>query len=677
MKNQFVKRSVMLLVLILGIIGQNFAQFRVIGYLPSWAGAVSDIQFSKLTNINYAFLIPNSDGSLQTIDNLSKMQSLVSAAHAAGVKVQISVGGGGGGNGFSGIVANAANRTNFVNKMVSYCNTYNLDGVDIDWEYPNDGTEANNFVTMMQLLSTAMHNQGKLLSIAVIGYGGTSILNGVFPTVDYVGVMAYDENNFQHSTYSLAVQCMNYWLGRGVPKAKCVLGVPFYAQPNSVPYNTLLSEGADPYADVFNGEGYNGITTMKNKTTLAMNVGGGIMAWELSNDVKTQYSLVTAIDQVVKGGTQPTQAPVGKTIRLKGFNGRYVGVSGPAATLFCTDSLPGATDTFTVVDAGNGLIELSHNGLFVTSNNGDSVMTCSRTRAQGWEQFLWVVNADGTISLQGSNALYVSSENGTQAMTCNRATAQGWEDFTVSVISDTTTPPPSGTIPIGKTIWLQGNNGQYVSSKNGVGPMYCNATAVQSWNQFLIGDAGNGKVTLSNLSKFVTSNNGDSAMTCNRAVADDWETFTWISNADGTISLKGNNGLYVTSNNGDSAMTCNRATIQGWEEFNFGIVGGTASTNSQATSALANSFTDVSAATGVYPNPVKGGQSLTVSLKQFDASAPVYVTIVDLSGKTVAAPVVRQPGGVFSVTTSGLGKGVYLIKIVNGKNTATQKVLVQ
>ena len=682
MNNQFVKRSGMLLALLLGLTWPTFAQFRVIGYLPTWQGEVADIQLTKLTNVNYAFLIPNSNGTLQGIDNPGKMASLVAAAHAVGVKVQISVGGGGGGDGFHGIVASAANRQTFVNNMVNYCNANHLDGVDIDWEYPNDGAEAENFVTMMQLLYSAMHAQGKLCSIAVIGDFGEMFHNGLFPVVDYVGVMAYDDNNFQHSTYDLAVRCMNYWLGRGVPKAKCVLGVPFYAQPNSVPYKTLLSQGADPFADVFNGEGYNGITTMKKKTTLAMNVGSGIMMWELSNDVKTQFSLVTAIDQVVKGGTTPpppTQAPVGKKIQLKGFNGSYVGVSGANNTLFCTDPIAGAADSFTVVDAGNGLIELRHNGLFVTSNNGnaDSSMTCNRAGAQAWEQFSWVVNADGTISLQGSNGSYVSSENGTRAMNCNRPTAQGWEDFTVAIINDSTTIPPSSTIPIGKTIWFQGNNGQYVSSKNGVGPMFCNAAAVAGWNQFLIGDAGNGKVTLSNLGKFVTSNNGDSAMTCNRPVADEWETFTWIGNADGTISLEGSNGRYVTSNNGDSAMTCRRTTIQGWEEFHFGIVGGTASADIQPATAAANKFTDVTATTGLYPNPIKGGQTLTVSLKQFDPNAPVFVTIVDLAGKTVAAPAVKSPGNVFTIATSGLGKGIYLVKIFNGKNSTTQKVIIQ
>ena len=75
------------------------------------------------------------------------------------------------------------------------------------------------------------------------------------------------------------------------------------------------------------------------------------------------------------------------------------------------------------------------NGLFVTSNNGDPAMACNRSTAQGWEQFRWIVNSNGTISLQGTNGDYVTSNNGTAAMECDRAQAQGWEQFTYSVVN--------------------------------------------------------------------------------------------------------------------------------------------------------------------------------------------------------------------------------------------------
>jgi chitodextrinase len=292
------------------------AQFKVIGYMPSWAGDVNAVQYSKLTHINYAFLLPNADGSLQAIDNSSKLSSLVSLAHANGVKVMISVGGwnDGNDNGFETLAGNTTYRTNFVNNISSFVSQYNLDGADIDWEYPDAGTSANNYVSLMTALATKLHGQGKLLTAAVVGTGGESILSSVFAQVDFLNLMAYDYNNYDHSTYTYASQSISYWKGRGLPANKTVLGVPFYGRPSWESYAALIARGASPYADTYSGVGYNGITTIKSKTDLAYDQAGGIMMWELSQDAVGTYSLLSAIhDEVIVkgGGTNPgNQSPV-------------------------------------------------------------------------------------------------------------------------------------------------------------------------------------------------------------------------------------------------------------------------------------------------------------------------------------------------------------------------------
>ena len=525
--------------------------FKVVGYMPSWAGNVDpqSVQYSKLTHINYAFLLPNSNGTLQPIENPGKLQSLVSNAHAKGVKVMISVGGWNNGNdgGFEALAANSSTRTTFVNNMIAFVNQYGLDGVDIDWEYPDNGASANNYLALMTQLSTEMHNRGKLLTAAVVAVGGSSIVNGVFSVVDFLTIMAYDANNANHSTYDYAVQSLNYWRGRGLAKEKAILGLPFYARPSWDGYNTLLANGASPNADVFNGNYYNGIPTIKRKTNLAFDNGGGVMMWELSQDVAptNPNSLVTAIYQVV----------------------------------------------------------LERTG--------------------------------------------------------------------------TTNPPPPTTAPIGQTIWLKGFNGQYVSSENGEEPMNCNRPTVQGWEQFLVGDGGNGKITLSNQGKFVSSENGEQAITCSRTTAQDWEKFDWIVNADGTISLRGNNGLYVSSENGTQAMTCTRTTIQGWEAFNYGIVGAAARTAIAAT-AVAPKEEVATAKTGsalVYPNPVVKGSTFTVKVDQYDASKPVQVVLIDVNKKVVSYQ--KANTGMLSIPTGNVASGFYIMTITNGKNTYTKKVIIQ
>lgn len=415
--------------------------FRVIGYMPSWAGNVNQVQYSKLTHINYAFLLPTNTGGLQAIENPSKLQSLVSTAHANNVKVMISVGGWNNGDdgAFESLAANGTYRNNFVTNMINFVNQYGLDGVDIDWEYPNAGASANNYIALMTQLSTEMHNRGKLLTGAIVGTDGASILSSAFALVDFYNLMAYDYNDFDHSTYNYATQSINYWRGRGLPASKTVLGVPFYGHPTWESYAQLLARGANPYADIFGNVGYNGITTIKQKTNLAFDQGSGIMIWELSQDVTGANSLVSAIHEVVVTRTgnpgNPGSAPIGQTIWLRGNNNLYVSGENGTVAMNCNRASVQGWEQFTVVDAGGGKIALRSQNKYVSSENGTQAITCNRATFQDWEKFTWISNANGTISLQCNNGGYISSENGAQAMSSWRTTAGTWESFNYGTAS--------------------------------------------------------------------------------------------------------------------------------------------------------------------------------------------------------------------------------------------------
>lgn len=362
----------------------------------------------------------------------------------------------------------------------------------------------------------------------------------------------------------------------------------------------------------------------------------------------------------VAPGRQSGPAPIGQTIWLKGFNAKYVSARAGQDPVWCDGTAVAAPTLFKVVDAGNGKVALSNNGLYLSSENGAQAITCYRTTIQDWERFDWIVTTDGKVTLRGNNGQFISSENGTQAMRCNRPTASGWEAFEFGT-----------TAPVGQTIWLRGFNNQYVSSKNAVGPMWCNGPAVAGWNQFLITDAGAGKIALSNLGKFVSSENGEQAITCNRVAIDGWEKFDWIANADGTVSLRGSNGLYVSSENGAAAMTCTRPTIGGWEAFAWGLV------TPALAATVASSDIEVLAGTQsmVYPNPLRQDEAFTVRVEGYTAREPVNIVVTDMSG-TVH---VRHTGysGAVAVPASGLAKGLYIVKVQNGRNEYTQKIQVR
>jgi chitinase len=274
--------------------------FRIVAYATD-AIITELIPYQQLTHINYSFLIPNVDGSFAPLNNAWKLEMIVENAHKQNVKVSIAVGGWGWDAQFEEMAANPQARTAFVDNLVQIVNQYQLDGVDMDWEYPDPGESSQNFLALMQELRKALPD--KLISTATISYGdetGLGIPNEVFDIVDYVNVMTYDGHI--HGSLEEFEAGLKYWNERGVPREKINIGVPFYSRPSEVTFANLVE--ADPAAAGLNSfdylgstENYNGIPTVKTKTELAMQQAGGIMFWALDHDAQGEYSLVNAIYQ--------------------------------------------------------------------------------------------------------------------------------------------------------------------------------------------------------------------------------------------------------------------------------------------------------------------------------------------------------------------------------------------
>lgn len=294
-----------LLFLLAGLLlaaGAARAQFRVIGYVPAWRGEVTPAQLAQLTHVNYAFVQPTATGGLAPLKNPEKLRQLVTQAHAAGVRVLISVGGwhDGDHSAFDAIGADAGYTRAFVGQLLHFVKKYHLDGVDMDWEHPDARTAAG-YANLMQQLATQLHRRGHLLTAAVAGgtWAGPGILNSVFDNVDFLTIMAYDAPAPAHATYAGAVETLGYWKARGLPTSKAVLGLPFYGQPSQESFAALLARGADPNADLLGGVGYNGLATIKSKTALALDQASGVMIWELTQDATGASSLLAAIGGVL------------------------------------------------------------------------------------------------------------------------------------------------------------------------------------------------------------------------------------------------------------------------------------------------------------------------------------------------------------------------------------------
>jgi GH18 family chitinase len=303
------------------------AQKKVVAYVPNWIDLptfVDTIDYSRLTHINIAFENPTNDSGDLSFN--SQNDILIAKAHAKGVRVLISIGGGSAADDkvlkarYFDLISDAK-RAVFVAKLADYVTQHHFDGLDVDIEGPSINKDYGAF---LDALAKVFKPQGKLLTAALSqGYGGSKVPDSAFADLDFVNIMAYDGAGYwdpkapgQHSSFDFARNNVTYWLGRGLPKAKAVLGVPFYGygfgeafrnRDYSYSYLVATYPGAEKVDQIGNTIWYNGIPTIQAKAQYVVDQGlAGIMIWSLDYDVKGDRSLLTVIDNTLNAKVKPS-----------------------------------------------------------------------------------------------------------------------------------------------------------------------------------------------------------------------------------------------------------------------------------------------------------------------------------------------------------------------------------
>lgn len=278
--------------------------FKVVGYVTP-AANIDAIDFSLLTHINYSFLIPRANGTTRPFGAPNHLRKVVAQAQKHDVKVLIAVGGWGWDKEFETLAADPAIRAKLAKRVAEFCASYQLDGIDIDWEYPNAGASAAHFAALAIAFRSALP-AGALVTAAVLADAtdAVGISTDAVGHLDFINLMAYDGPRTNHSSYAMAERSIATWLARGIHPDKLVLGVPFYARPGGASYRTLLANDAATASGdriLFKGveQNYNGPATIRRKTELALQLAGGIMIWELSKDARGSDSLLRVIGETV------------------------------------------------------------------------------------------------------------------------------------------------------------------------------------------------------------------------------------------------------------------------------------------------------------------------------------------------------------------------------------------
>ncbi|KAF2646499.1 glycoside hydrolase, partial [Massarina eburnea CBS 473.64] len=169
-------------------------------------------------------------------------------------KIMVAIGGWGDTAGFTEATRTDAGILKFAGDVKGLLASTGADGVDIDWEYPGGNGadykevpnsakvhEIDGFPKLLSAIRTAI-GPSNLLSIAVPGKKGDMIAftqkTGplIWPSVDYVNVMAYDLMNRRdtvtahHTSIKGAKQAIQNYLAIGAPASKINLGFAYYAK---------------------------------------------------------------------------------------------------------------------------------------------------------------------------------------------------------------------------------------------------------------------------------------------------------------------------------------------------------------------------------------------------------------------------------------------------------------
>ncbi len=256
-------RGLLALLLLAGVSAAQAAPYRIVGYVVDGPQAPS-ISPGKLDVVNFAFaqvdeahhvFLPGATAP----DNLRALTAL--RARQPSLRIVLSIGGWGAGH-FSEAVADAQARKVFADSAIALLRQYDLDGLDIDWEYPtlpgpgisHAPADRRNFTLLLESLRQRLDAEGAatarhyLLTIAAAEgeFAQGLELARIAGSLDWINLMTYDfygsltPTTGHHAGLAPtagapagarnAQAAVDEYIAAGVPADKIHLGVAFYGR---------------------------------------------------------------------------------------------------------------------------------------------------------------------------------------------------------------------------------------------------------------------------------------------------------------------------------------------------------------------------------------------------------------------------------------------------------------
>lgn len=269
---QKLSRIILVTILFSGVLAASAgAQYKVVGYYADWLKGVlpaGKVQFENLTHINHAFATVDAQGRLDYSAQFP-YPALNAMAHDNNVKVLIAVGGWGNAGNIALMALDTNKRSEFIEDLTTFIYDYTYDGVDFDWEYPQNASERAAYVKLIKETRAKLDSIGQdmLLTMAVPAgpWNGQWIdFTNLVDDTDWFNAMCYDFHGSwsAHSGHNAplyqpaadsdgsVVTALDYLHStRGLPKNKLTVGMPFYGREfNS---SALYSSFSLPVTDLY------------------------------------------------------------------------------------------------------------------------------------------------------------------------------------------------------------------------------------------------------------------------------------------------------------------------------------------------------------------------------------------------------------------------------------------
>ncbi|XP_008570097.1 PREDICTED: chitinase-3-like protein 2 [Galeopterus variegatus] len=209
--------------------------------------------FASISNNRVVIKDKNDMMLYQTINNLKTKNPKL--------KILLSIGGYlFGSKGFHPMVDSSSSRLEFINSVILFLKTHNFDGLDVSWIYP-DQKDNTHFAMLIHELAEAFQKnlvkstQESLLLTAGVSAGRQMIDNSyqikrLAEELDFINLLSFDFHGSWEkplvtghnsplrkgqldrgtSSYYNVEYAVGYWIRKGMPAEKVVMGIPMYGR---------------------------------------------------------------------------------------------------------------------------------------------------------------------------------------------------------------------------------------------------------------------------------------------------------------------------------------------------------------------------------------------------------------------------------------------------------------